>query len=165
MPWRYAPPPTSPFCTEYARRKVGKSVTGRLAAVTRRVDTLEAVTVFDSRQPRGLYLQGGGSQPMIPIDFDSDGRILVTSSDGSVSLARNPWARKSVLDIVVGLAARCFGVCLSVSSEASAVQFRPVGYMQLPRDNGDGTCTCVAVPYMNCGDAGDCGDDLPPGHQ
>lgn len=163
MPWRYDAPPSSDFCREFARRKVGKSVTGRLSETARRVDRLEAVTVFDSRQPRGLYLQNGDA--IVPIDFDSDGRILITSSDDSISLARNPWARKSVLDIVVGLAARCFDVCLSVSSEASAVQFRPVGYMQLPKNNGDGTCTCVAVPYMNCGDEGDCGDDLPPGHQ
>ena len=156
MPWRYSPPPASPFCAEFARRKVGKSVTGRLAATTRRVDTLEAVTVFDARQPRGLYLQQGAA--MIPIDFDADGRILVTSSDGSVSLARNPWARKSVLDIVVDGIVRCFVACTSYVSPglAGVEQTRWTGFLQVCKDNGDGTYTCVAVPYINCSTPGDC---------
>lgn len=164
MPWRYDAPPSSDFCREFARRKVGKSVTGRLSETARRVDRLEAVTVFDSRQPRGLYIYNGDGQ-MVPIDFDSDGRLLVTSSDGSVSLARYPWQRKSVLDIVVGLASRCFSLCSSVTGgDGVAQQFKPVGYLQLPKDNGDGTCTCVAVPYMTCNDGGDCGQAVPEGH-
>lgn len=159
MPWRYAPPPsTTGFCSEYSRRKVGKSVTGLLAATTRRVGTLEAVSVFDARQPRGLYLQGGASQPFIPIDFDADGRLLVTSSDGSVSLARNPWARKSVLDIVVAAAWKCFTACTAVVNPGlgGTEMSRWAGFLQVCKDNGDDTYTCVAVPYVTCTTPGDC---------
>lgn len=131
-------------------------MTGRLAATTRRVDRLEAVTVFDARQPRGLYLQQG--ETFVPIDFDTDGRILVTSSDGSVSLARNPHSRKSVLDIVVNAAIQCFRACTSYVDPGLGghEQTRWTGFLQLCKDNGDDTYTCVAVPYITCTVPGDC---------
>lgn len=158
MPWRYSPPPATGFCAEYARRKVGKSVTGRLSDAVRRVDRLEAVTVFDSRQPRGLYLQGGSTQPFVPIDFDADGRILVLSDDGSITLSRSPHARKSVLNMVVSAAQRCFTACTSYVSPglAGTEQTRWTGFLQLCKDNGDDTYTCVAVPYITCTTPGDC---------
>lgn len=158
MPWRYSPPPATGFCAEYARRKVGKSVTGILAETGRRVDRLEAVTVFDSRQPRGLYLQGGSTQPFIPIDFDADGRILVLSDDGSITLERSPHERKSVLNMVVSAAVRCFVACTSYTSPglAGVENSRWTGYLQQCKDNGDGTYTCVAVPYIACSAPGGC---------
>lgn len=156
MPWRYSDdPPASPFCSEYARRKVGKSVTGRLAETTRRVDRLEAVTVFDARQPRGLYLQDGSGN--VPINFDTDGRILITSSDGSVGLSR-PWTRKSALDLVVTAVARCFIACTAwVNPGLGGTEMtRWAGFLQQCKDNGDGTYTCVAVPYITCTTPGNC---------
>ena len=156
MPWRYAPPPDSQFCAEFSRRKVGKSVTGRLSETTRRVDRLEAVTVFDARQPRGLYLQSGGV--LIPIDFDTDGRVGVTSSNGSITLARSPWSRKSMLDIVVAAAWRCFTACTAVVNPGlgGTEMTRWAGFLQVCKDNGDDTYTCVAVPYVQCTTPGDC---------
>lgn len=126
MTWRYAPPPASSFCTEFSRRKVGKSVTGALAVTNRRVDRLEAVTVFDNRQPRGLYLQGGSTLPFIPIDFDADGRILIVSEDGSVDLSREPWGRQSVLNIQV--AGACDETCNDARTGGIETTFAPFAW-------------------------------------
>lgn len=108
------------YAADFMRRRVGKSVVGEVREVDTRVSRLEAVTVFNNRQPQGLYIYVGGQR--IDIPFDADGWLMVGSESGNVVLDNQPWERKSVLDLdaLVG--------CPNALSEATA-------------QNGDATVT------------------------
>jgi len=142
------------FCAEYMRRKVGKSVVAEVRAVGRRVRRLEAVTVFDNRQPQGVYVYRGGERFLIP--FDADGWMLVSSPRETIDLDNQPWERKSALALDTGCVVRgecvegifcptdCWGVWLVVDPETCEVT--STRYVPLYELSGS--------PLPGCGDTG-----------
>lgn len=146
------------FCAEKMRRATGLSMVGEIRALDQRVGRLEAVTVFDTRIPRGAIINGDQT-----VDFDADGRLGFASSDASVGISRSPWGRKHQIDLTVAnpgctdaWGERCHndGVSISPSGcgtadgivgESSATVLRPYTYGQVGPPAMSGI-VCIVTP-------------------
>ena len=139
---------------EDVRQALGVSPTGRIEALERDVAALKRELALSHRHFQGLLLNSN----RVPVKPDRDGRIVLYSPDGSVTVQRNPSNAPHVVALSVDPSMVCFPECSEVTASALDAPSTIDGYMLLCLDNGDETHSCVAVPYLTCLDDVTCGE-------
>lgn len=159
--------PVNGYAAEYIRGRQGTSQGYGLMAVEDRVREIERMLTVQLRGFRGIRLEDPLHE-IIPgpdgwLQFSTDEYLQWTPENtvhhGRLEVDLEALAEDlcPLLEACIGNHEHCFPECTSttvVNGFFSQTVWQ--GYLQHCRDNGNGTQTCVAIPYRICTQEGAC---------
>jgi len=118
----------------YILRRMDRSPGGRIRQLERETNALRRFLVSSVRVPRGLEL----GDDRIEVDFNrGDGRILMHSSDDTVTVERSPYQNPNVVNLKVA-SPGCTAVVKTVTDHADTSQSATDCDGELEFDDGNG---------------------------
>lgn len=162
MPWRYSPPdpdsllhPSNGVAANDVRRQMGLSPVARVEALEREVESLKRQLCMALDLFRGFTIENGTAGFVTP--NPQTGVVDLRSAGGTIDIGPVPYDAAHVVNLDVDVSELCWPACTSTGLSGFGTEVTTwEGFAQFCLDNGNGTSTCIAVPYRLCTQVGAC---------